>query len=344
MTEPLLAADRAWCRSTLPRVSRTFALNIRVLADPLREAVEIGYLLCRTADVLEDSWPGTAAEIRARFERLLAGLGGDAAAATALAAAAPAMSAPAAERDLLAGFPRVLRAWRALLAPDRDALDEGVRTLAAGMCRYATRAAERRPGVPYLDTEDELRDYCWTVAGCVGVMLTRLFGAHEGAGPARGAPDERRRLELAPAVGEGLQLTNILLDWPIDVRRGRCYLPAEWLAEHGLEPSALVGAARPATAVLAGRLEERARAALGRVPDYLDAIPARATRYRLFTLWPALWALASLEHARADPEFPWGERRPRLGRRRLWREVARGLLGHRAGARSTLRWPTPAAR
>ena len=236
----------------------------------------------------------------------------------------------------------MLRVWRALPAGDREALADCVRTLATGMCRYAARAAERPPGTPYLDTEAELHDYCWVVAGCVGVMLTRLFSARLPAGdPAL----ERRRLELAPPVGEALQLTNILLDWPADLRRGRCYLPAAWLAEHGLVPRDLVGSARPGVAALERRLEALARAALARVPDYLDALPPRALRYRLFALLPALWGLASLEHARTDPEFPWGARRPRLPRARLWREAAgRAARPSRRGAAATARGGRPRRR
>jgi phytoene/squalene synthetase len=66
-----LSEDRAWCDGVLPRVSRTFALNIRLLAGTFREAVSIGYLLCRAADAIEDSWPGSADEIRSRFQLLL---------------------------------------------------------------------------------------------------------------------------------------------------------------------------------------------------------------------------------------------------------------------------------
>ena len=51
--------------------------------------------------------------------------------------------------------------------------------MAEGMCRYSARAAERGAAVAYLDDETELHDYCWVVAGCVGVMLTRLFLARE---------------------------------------------------------------------------------------------------------------------------------------------------------------------
>jgi farnesyl-diphosphate farnesyltransferase len=36
--------------------------------------------------------------------------------------------------------------------------------------------------------------------------------------------------------GKGLQLVNILRDLPEDLRRGRCYLPAERLADCSLTP------------------------------------------------------------------------------------------------------------
>ena len=98
-----------------------------------------------------------------------------------------------------------------------------------------------------------------------------------------------------------------------------------------------MGSARPGVAALERRLEAQARTALARVPDYLDTLPPLALRYRLFALLPALWGLASLEHARTDPEFPWGARRPRLPRARLWGEALNGLLGHHGAALRRLR-------
>ena len=127
-------------------------------------------------------------------------------------------------------------------------------------------------------------------------------------------------------MGQALQLTNILLDWPIDVRNGRCYLPASWLAEAGVGPRDLVDRGGPGTRAVARRLERKARAALARVPEYLDLFPIRRVRYRLFCLWPALWALGSLGHARRDPEFPWGARRPKLPRSQVLGSAIASLL------------------
>ncbi len=312
---PADAADLRYCREALPRVSRTFALNMRLLTGTLGEAVRLGYLLCRAADALEDSWPGEPGLIRDRFERFLMALNGDALALAGLSAETRALASDRMDLALVGDLGRLLRVHASLPPAHREALTGGVGTLAEGMGRYAARAAGRPAGTAYLDSEAELDDYCWVVAGCVGVMLTRLFAAEYGpADPAL----EARRLAAAPAVGQALQLTNILLDWPSDVRNGRCYLPASWLAEAGITPRDLVDRAGPGTLAVARRLERKAREALARVPDYLDLIPVRRVRYRLFCLWPALWALGSLRHARRDPEFPWGPRRPKLPRAEVW--------------------------
>lgn len=312
---PADAADRRFCRDALPRVSRTFALNMRLLDGTLGEAVRTGYLLCRAADALEDSWPGEPERIRDRFERFLSALNGDGHALADLSAEARSLASDRMDLALIGDLGRLLRVHASLPPAHRAALADGVGTLAGGMSRYAARGAARPAAAPYLDTEAELDDYCWVVAGCVGVMLTRLFAAEYG--PAEPAL-EARRLAAAPVVGAALQLTNILLDWPADVRGGRCYLPASWLAEAGVTPRDLVDHGGPGTIAVARRLEAKAREALSRVPDYLDLIPVRRVRYRLFCVWPALWALGSLRNARRDPEFPWGPRRPKLPRAGVW--------------------------
>jgi len=333
MRPPSNPADQAWCRDILPRVSRTFALNIRLLERTLGESVRAGYLLCRAADALEDSWPGSPDEVRERFARFLAALDGDGAAADSLARDAAAFARGRDDLELVGALPRVLGVTAALPERHRAAVRLGVRTLADGMSRYAARAAERGDAVPYLDTEAELHDYCYVVAGCVGEMLTRLHAA-EYTLPDDDAMAERMR--LSPVVGEALQLTNILLDWPADVRRGRCYLPAAWLAEHGLVPRDLAGAPHRALPALVARLERLARAALAQVPDYVTHVPRRHWRYRLFCLWPALWALGSLARVHAENEFPWGPRRPRISRVELFADAFGSLLTVRGD--QLLRW------
>src|SRR5262245_17949498 len=325
---PPLATERAWCREALLRVSRTFALNIRCLSGRMLESVRLAYLLCRAADALEDSWPGPPHEMAARFDALIAGLEGDADAAARLGAGATSLNGRS-DVALLVRLPALLRVLASL--DERDAADirRCVRTMALGMKRFATRAAERGAAVPYLDDDAELREYCYVVAGCVGEMLTRLL---EHGLPGDDRQLAARRLELAPVVGEALQLTNILLDWPVDIRAGRCHIPASWLARHGLAPRELLGRS-PGARELSLRLAALANDALDRVPAYLDTIPTREHRYRPFRLPPALWARASLRLALAQPDFHALPRRPRLSRASVMFEGARGLLVHaHAGA------------
>lgn len=69
----------------------------------------------------------------------------------------------------------------------------------------------------------ELRLYCARVAGAVGRLSVRIFGV---AGPDGEA--------LASALGEAVQLTNVLRDIDEDAHLGRLYLPRELLVAHGV--------------------------------------------------------------------------------------------------------------
>jgi phytoene synthase len=74
----------------------------------------------------------------------------------------------------------------------------------------------------YADFES-LRLYCHRVAGVVGQLSASIFGYRQPA-----------TLEYAEALGIAFQLTNIIRDVGEDARRGRVYLPADELAQHGL--------------------------------------------------------------------------------------------------------------
>jgi len=54
-TQAHQASEREFCEGMLPKVSRTFAVCIRLLPDDLEHAVLVAYLLCRVADTIEDS-------------------------------------------------------------------------------------------------------------------------------------------------------------------------------------------------------------------------------------------------------------------------------------------------
>lgn len=71
---------------------------------------------------------------------------------------------------------------------------------------------------------DGLLGYCRKVAGAVGMLSVPVFGMPREPGP-----------RIAVALGNALQLTNILRDIQADAARDRLYLPAETLKKHGVE-------------------------------------------------------------------------------------------------------------
>ena len=74
----------------------------------------------------------------------------------------------------------------------------------------------------YVTLGDTL-DYCYHVAGVVGVMMAMVMGARS-----------PRVLDRASDLGLAFQLTNIARDIVDDARVGRRYVPSELLVRHGL--------------------------------------------------------------------------------------------------------------
>jgi len=66
-------------------------------------------------------------------------------------------------------------------------------------------------------------DYCYHVAGVVGVMMAMIMGVRD-----------PKVLDRACDLGLAFQLTNIARDVIDDARAGRVYVPAELLAQYGL--------------------------------------------------------------------------------------------------------------
>jgi presqualene diphosphate synthase len=79
----------------------------------------------------------------------------------------------------------------------------------------------------------ELELYCARVAGAVGLLSVRIFGAPREGG-----------IALARALGEAVQLTNILRDLDEDAGLGRLYLPRELLEKHGVPTNSPAAALR----------------------------------------------------------------------------------------------------
>lgn len=218
----------------LEKTSRTFALVIPFLPEPMRKEVTLAYLLLRIGDTLEDaeSW-GLERKVRelAAFRSLV--MTNQPAAVTEfverLRSSPP--DASAAYLELLLASDRVLQAHHATEEKARAIVSDCVGRTLEGMS--TTLTANSNGGLK-LRSIEELKGYCYIVAGIVGELLTELFVLH--------APSldqvARQLRERAVAFGEGLQLTNILKDEREDVAAGRSFLPT------GVSRKDVVGLAR----------------------------------------------------------------------------------------------------
>lgn len=70
---------------------------------------------------------------------------------------------------------------------------------------------------------EALASYCWHVAGVVGLLAARIFGA-----------TQPQTMQYAEKLGLAFQLTNIIRDVGDDVKLGRIYLPADEMAAFGV--------------------------------------------------------------------------------------------------------------
>lgn len=284
----------AFCRELLPRVSRTFALNIPVLPRPLDTAVMVAYLLCRIADTLEDEAHGpTSTALLAELARLTtlpAGWEADARRFREEAVRVLRSQAPEAEVRLVEGMPQVLEALALHAAPMRAHVASCVATMAEGMGRMGDKGRASGGGLGLASLEETL-EYCYYVAGTVGEMLTRLFQGYSPAIATRAAELEPR----AVAFGNALQLTNILKDVREDLERGSCWLPRTLLAEHGLTPETLLEQGNRREAMKAhSKLVAVAHRELRKAFEYVLSLPREEKGIRLFCLWPLFLAVMTL--------------------------------------------------
>ena len=327
--------------SLLREVSRSFYLTLRVLPAAIRAQIGLAYLLARATDTIADTEIVPVNERLAALAALRARILGHTSApldfrrfsevgASAEAGAARGGGAGGAadsERVLLARIEEALAVLGAFEVEDRRRINAVLETITGGQeldLRRFGGASER--ALVALANAEELEDYTYRVAGCVGEFWTRMCRAHLFP---RASLDDARLLANGIRFGKGLQLVNILRDLPKDLRTGRCYLPAPELATCGLTPADLLVPAnearlRPVYNCWLGRAEQHLAAGW----EYTNTLPRAQIRLRLACAWPVLIGQQTLRRLRVgnvlDP----------AGRIKITRAEVRTIV-----AKTVLRYP-----
>jgi len=107
---------------------------------------------------------------------------------------------------------------------------------------------------------DTLLQYCHRVASSVGLICVEIFGYQD-----------RSARDYAVSLGVALQLTNIIRDVAVDLRKGRVYLPVDdlhWfqVTEEDLRAGVVTPRVRELLRYQCGRARDYYREAAGRLP------------------------------------------------------------------------------
>ena len=286
--ENMAQAPEELLSDLLRDTSRSFYLTLRVLPGSIRRPIGLAYLLARTTDTIADTELVALEQrleaLRALRERIQGqGQGTTPPDFGALAR----RQGSRAEGMLLENCEASLALLHDLPPADRQLVREVLATITSGQELDLRRFGSASAGaLVALRTDEELDDYTYRVAGCVGEFWTKICRAHLFP---RAPVDEAFLLANGVRFGKGLQLVNILRDVTADLRHGRCYLPAGRLASSGLKPEDLLQPANePRLRPLYEWYLDLAEAHLLAGWAYTNALPRLNVRVQLACAWPIL--------------------------------------------------------
>jgi farnesyl-diphosphate farnesyltransferase len=318
-----MTAYRELLGDLLKATSRSFYLTLRVLPAAVRPQVGLAYLLARTTDTIADTEIVSVQNRLEALDNLRKRILGESTAALEFGQLKEGCAQPA-EKVLLERVEEALRLLDQARETDRVLIRDVLDVITSGQEMDLRRFGERKPGpIPALETEAELDDYTYRVAGCVGEFWTRICQAHLFPN----APvDVETMLCNGIRFGKGLQMVNILRDIPRDLRNGRCYLPLQTLAASGMTPDDLLSAGnysrlRP----LYEKWLALAEAHLATGWNYTNSLPAGQSRLRLACAWPILIGVRTLQKLRtSNPLEP--ARAVKVTRPEVYGIMARSIL------------------
>ncbi len=315
----------------LKAVSRSFYLTLRALPASVRSQISLAYLLARTTDTIADTElvpvPRRLAalnDLHARINSVAAMPGGVDFGDLASAQPNEPGGGTNAERVLLERVNEILEVLSFFSSDDQRLVREVLSTIISGqeldLQRFGNARGEK---INALQSDAELDDYTYRVAGCVGEFWTRMCRAHVFP---RARLDDAALLRDGVRFGKGLQLVNILRDLPRDLHQGRCYIPMEQLARVKLQPGDLlepqsIGKLRP----VYNELLDAAEAHLAAGWNYTNGLPRSAMRIRLACAWPILIGAKTLAQLRLENPLD-ADQRVKVSRREVKQIICATLV------------------
>jgi farnesyl-diphosphate farnesyltransferase len=234
MSDPESHHERELGGQLLASVSRSFYLTLKALPKELREPLSLAYLLARTADTIADT-AAVPAEVRlsclSQYHDLIQqpDTSQQQALAELITRDFVQNQSDEAERRLMQRFEEGLSWLRTMQGASLKAIQQVLARIIHGQ----TLDIQRFPSdgtLRCLQSAEELDEYTWLVAGCVGEFWTEMCALEKPTSLDPAVSVEQMKTWGA-GLGKGLQLINILRDIGEDLHDGRCYLPGHPAAE-----------------------------------------------------------------------------------------------------------------
>jgi len=294
-----LEADLQWCYEAVEDVSRTFALTIAELDEPMSRDICVGYLLCRIADTIEDAShvpPDRQRALLRCYSRVLDPDDETTVATFEERVAEWIPEDPDADWVVVAETARIVATFESLDPASRRAIRPPVRELVSGMAMFVDRYAD--DGGLRLRTFEELEEYCWYAAGTVGTLVTGLLSRNA-------EPSVRETLHNnARSFALLLQLVNVAKDVAVDYEEeNNVYLPREFLEDQELDTDDIKDPKKSeAFAPVIRRLVGRAEGYVDGAQRWLEAMPE--IRGNTLSAWaiPFLLAVGTIRELEERPE------------------------------------------
>ena len=222
----------------LETTSRSFYPTLKYLPKKTRGQIGLLYLLARVADTIADSKVGETALLTEHLRAYNDVVQGRREELPDLSELAD-IQTNEHEAELLRNVSDVVDGLQVYSPEDQERMLECLDIIVGGQLLDIERFGPANEGgnISALQSEEELDDYTFRVAGCVGVFWTKMSLAHL---MKLSPEDEALFMERGIRFGKALQMINILRDIPEDLRFGRCYIPESSLESIGLKPEDLL--------------------------------------------------------------------------------------------------------
>jgi len=223
--------------SILEGTSRSFYLSLKELPNSIRPQVSLLYMLARTSDTIADSEKGDSGELMLALESYNDFSQGKTANLIDLSALAD-LQRNKSEASLLRNVEKIVSKIGEFSDSDQKEIRRCLGIIIGGQILDLQRFSSNSGSIIPLDSDQELDDYAYRVAGSVGEFWTRMSLDH--IFQLTGEGQEEALFEKGIRFGKALQMINILRDIPADLSLGRCYIPRSSLDEYGMTPSDLI--------------------------------------------------------------------------------------------------------